>query len=687
VADVLSSVLRGLSFGSVYALLAVGLVLAYRTTGVFNLAFGPQAFFAAAVYYDTHVTHGWSMWAGLVVSVLVVSPLVGVILDRGLFRFLRSAGETAKLVSVLGLFVALPQMVFLWFGTNPHSNAVGVVPRGDVTYRVLSDVFVNRDDIAIIVVGLVALVALGAVLRYTPIGLRMRAVVESARLTELAGVDADRASMVSWMLSSGLAGLAGVLLTPVFAGQVDYVSYQTLVVAAIAAAAIGGLNSIAFAFAGGLGLGVLQQLLGKYLPQDSIVSSGLRPALPFVVLFAVLVFFSALSRRRAATDPLAGVDPPPPALAAADRPPVFTTLTRAAAVVFCAVVGYWLFFRADDNWVDLVVRAATLAIIFLSITVITGFAGQVSLCQATFAAIGACATGQLATGLGMSVLVAMVLAAGITAVVGALVAIPALRLGGVFLSLATLAFAYFFQQILLPLGWVGGGILPVAVPRPKLGPFDFGIEHDRAFLVLVLVVLAIVSILVIWVRSGTTGRFLDAVRGSEVAAASIGISLRRARITAFALSAAIAGLGGGLVASFAHAANITGTFDPEFGLVWIVLVVTLGPRTVEGAIQAAVGFVFIGEVVLPTWIPWLVNAVQPWYHMSALPAGLQPILFGLGALTYAKHPEGVLEFNKRKSYELFARLGQRLGGRPGPAPSSEQPAPELAATATVGGPQ
>ena len=180
----------------------------------------------------------------------------------------------------------------------------------------------------------------------------------------------------------------------------------------------------------------------------------------------------------------------------------------------------------------------------------------------------------------------------------------------------------------------------------------------------------LVSILVIWVRDGTTGRYLDAMRGSEVAASSIGINLPRARVVAFALSAAIAGLGGGLLASYTHSArasNLQAHFAPELGLVFVVLVVTLGSRTVEGAIQAAAGFVFFEAVVLPTWIPWIVN-LQPWYHMGSLPVGLQPILFGLGALTYAKHPEGILEFQKRRSYERMQQATSRIRRAPTPAP-------------------
>ena len=356
--DVVASILRGLSFGSVYALLAVGLVLAYRTTGVFNLAFGPQAFLAAAVYYDTHITHGWPMWLALLFTVGFISPLIGVLLDRLLFRFLRNASEAAKLVSVLGLFVAIPQMVFLWFGNLPHSNAEGIVPGGEHHVQVMNGVFLSRDDIAIIAGSLLAFVALTLLLKYSAIGLRMRAVVESSRLTELAGVDAERSSLVSWMLSSTLAGLAGVLLAPVFAGQVDYISYQTLVVAAIAAAALGGLTSIPYAFLGGLALGVTQQLLSKYLPANSIVSSGLRPALPFVVLFGVLVFFPSISRRRAVSDPLAGCrSTATGARGRRPRSPIFTRLTRIAGVLFCLGVGYYLFFHASEFWVDLAVRA------------------------------------------------------------------------------------------------------------------------------------------------------------------------------------------------------------------------------------------------------------------------------------------------------------------------------------------
>jgi branched-subunit amino acid ABC-type transport system permease component len=706
VSDFVAAIILGLAFGSVYAMLSLGLVLTYRTTGVFNLAFGPLAFLVAAVYYDTHTAHHWPMYTALVFSVFIVAPIVGLLFDRLLFRFLRGASETAKLVSVLGLFVAVPQIVLLWFGYSPKYNGTGIVPHGDVTYSPLHNVFISRDDIALIVCALAIFIGLSLMLKYTAIGLRMRAVVESARLTELAGVNADRVSMTSWMLASTLAGLAGVLLIPTFAGQITYPYFEELVVAAIAAAVIGGLSSIPLAYAGGLILGVGQQLLSRYLPTNNLFATTVKPALPFVVGFLVLVISPQVARRRAVTDPLAGVDPPPPAPASAERSKALTYGTRIAAVVFFVVCGIYVFGHSSQFIVDLTAEAGILSIIFLSITVITGFAGQVSLCQAAFAATGGAVTGQLAAHQGVSVLLAMVIGGLVAAALGAALAIPLLRLGGIFFSLATLAFAFFFDVVILQLGWIGGGTQDVTVPRPTLLNIDFS-ASDKNMVALIAVVLVIVSVLVIWVRNGTTGRYLDAMRGSEVAAASIGINRNRTRIIAFALSAAIAGIGGGLYVMYnlsSGTPTLEHEFLPELGLVWIVLVVTLGPRSVEGAINAAIGYVFFQQIVLPTWLPWAFNNVQlwlnrivhlqppwatgyhEWYHLHGLPAALVPIFFGIGAFTYAKHPEGILEFQKRRSLGRVQKGIDRFskGDGSGSAPEVAV-APKDAPVAAAGG--
>ena len=181
----------------------------------------------------------------------------------------------------------------------------------------------------------------------------------------------------------------------------------------------------------------------------------------------------------------------------------------------------------------------------------------------------------------------MVIGALLAAAVGALLAIPALRLGGIYLALATLAFALMFDSVIVPLDWVERRAAPAPTcRRPEIGPIDFG-NNKTLLPVLVAAVLAIVGVVVILVRrghdrAGTSTR----CAGSEVAAASIGISRSRSQIVAFALSAGIAGLGGGLLAMPRRAGELHRQLPPFLGLVWIVLVVTLGSRTVEGAIKA-----------------------------------------------------------------------------------------------------
>jgi branched-chain amino acid transport system permease protein len=315
--------------------------------------------------------------------------------------------------------------------------------------------------------------------------------------------------------------------------------------------------------------------------------------------------------------------------------------------IVLGLLGYYVFFHANVSIVQETQTAVIYAIIFASIVVITGMAGEISLCQGAFAGIGGLTTFQLATSQGMSTLVAILIGAVVAAAVGALIAIPVLRLAGIYLSLATLAFALFFDNVMVKFSWVSGSPSPPQIPRPQLGSIDFA--NQKSFLVLCLVIMLLVGVALTLVRTGTTGRVLAALRGSEVAAASIGINAARARIVAFALSAAIAGLGGGLLTTYNTQVSYQSNFIADFGLVWIVIVVTLGSRSFEGAMQAAAGYIFFPFLILAQVGPWVVNHVQPWYHLESLPIGLQPILFGLGALTYAKHPEGLLEFNTRKS--------------------------------------
>ncbi len=216
---------------------------------------------------------------------------------------------------------------------------------------------------------------------------------------------------------------------------------------------------------------------------------------------------------------------------------------------------------------------------------------------------------------------------------------------GIYLSLATLAFALMFENVLVPVGWIGGGVTPVRVPRPLIGPFD--LSNNKSFFVFCMVVLAIVSVLVIFVRRGTTGHYLDALRGSDTAAQSIGINPSKAKVVAFALSAGIAGLGGGLLAMQKGIAQ-PADYSYLLGFVYVVIVVSTAARTVEGAVNAGIAFVIL-PVVLSDWF----GISQTWAF----------ILFGFGAIQYARHPEGTLENAKRNSMAFFQRQLDRLAAR------------------------
>ena len=483
--DLIRYVILGIPVGCVFGLVAVSLVLTYKTSGVFNLAFAAQAYLAAAVYYDVHVRHGWPIIPAFVFVVLVVSPFVGFLLDRLVFRWLRGASPIGKLVSALGLLVAVPQVINVWLGPNQLFGIKGIWWNDNALYH-LGDYTLDGRQMAIMVSVAAVVLLLVALFRWTAIGLQMRAVVESPRLTELAGVNADRASSAAWMISSAMAGLAGVLLAP-FSASLNVGDFTTLLISAIAAAAFARLVNIPLALLGGILLGITQALLAGYLPPASLLAQGLKPSLPFAVLFLLLLFWPGLRNRRETTDPLSGADPPPPSLASASRSRAFTHSTHILGAVFVLFMVYVALERADAYWLSLLTLTLVYSVIFLSITVITGMGGQISLCQATFAGIGAFTTAQFVSALGSNVILGMIIGAVIAAAVGALLAIPVLRLAGIYLSLATLAFALMFENVLVPhrLGrrrrHAGAGAAPAHRPvRPLERQDVLRLLHDRA---------------------------------------------------------------------------------------------------------------------------------------------------------------------------------------------------------------
>ena len=642
----LSYAVPGVPFGCTYAIVAMGLVLTYRTTGVFNFAFGAQAFVSAFVY-TVLVGCGFPVWSAFVLAVVALAPALGWILDRCLFRRIAPTNTTAKLVSAVAVFVALPELVTLIFGSATRFSPPTLFLNASRVYFHVFSTPISGLEFETVIVTVAAVVVVNVVLHSSRLGLTVRAAVESPRLLQLEGVRSDRVLSATWMGSSLMAGLAGVLLAPQYP-TLQFNDYAILLVAALAAAALGNLANVPLALVGGVLLGVAEGLGSGYFPSSSVWQTGLLPAIPFLMLAVLLVGRGRMRGLEDADDPLSVCDPPPPVPITVSRAPeldrVIKVGGRALAVVAVVSVLTWV----PGNWAFTLTSGLVYSIIFLSITLITGLGGELSLCQATFAGVGAFIAGQLAVHHGVPILLGAVIGALGALVVGALGAFPALRLRGLPLALLTLALALLADNAVFPYSWAGGPATGLAVPRPQIGSVSLATTSSKGFFVLALLVLVACAIGVKVVQRATVGRYLDALRASPLGAESTGINPNAAKVFIFALSAGVAGLGGALYGSLQQ--SITpADFNYQFSLVFVVVVVTTGVRTTEGAIQAGVGFVVIQQLL--SYLPGRWGS-----------GGLAVVLFALAALTYAAHPEGVVEYQKRlwtERAEHWLRRGRR----------------------------
>lgn len=604
-------IVAGLVVGGIYAISALGLVLTYASSRVFNFAHGAIAFFLATLYYWLVTEHGWPEPLAAVASVGVVAPILGLGLWAVLFRRLTHAPPTVRLVSTIGLWVALPPLTYLLFGDDPVFQAPGLGPDPPRVFRPLG-VAVNSNQLAVLIGAAVIAAALTATLRWTSFGLAVRATVDSPRTAAITGTNPSLVTAGSWMIGTTLAGVAGVLLTPVLG--MEQRNFTLLIVASFAAAAIARLTSLPLAFGGALLLGVLQEVSVRYLPDTGILSTGLRPSMPFIVMAAFLLLYRGLESERFDRDGLSG-----PALSQSPSPGGSRRRWVGVAAAGLALMSLPLW--VSSFWLFVLGAGLALALIFLSYVVVTGEGGMISLCQISFAGVGAVVTAQLATNAGLSVLLAVVIG-GLSAVpFGLLIALPSLRLGDLYLALATLAFAVLVENLLLPIERFDRFGTGVEVPRPS------GFGDDVAFFYFLAAVFTLVAALVVNLRRSPTGLVLGAVRSSAPAAATIGISVVRAKLVTFAFSAFLAGLGGGLLVSQAGRATVA-SFNLFFGVVWLAVVVTWGVRSVLGALLAGVTYALV---------PQLVDL-----HLDTQWGQLTPILFGLGAIAVAREPRGVV---------------------------------------------
>ena len=620
----LALLISGSVSGAIYSLMAAGLVLTYSTSGIFNFSHGAVAFSTAFVFYELNTGLGWNVWFAAAVSILVFAPCLGVVLDRLVFRQLAGADDSAKIVATVGLSIAIPSLT-LWVTELLVDTFGFAIPRGDNVFSPpglgptpkrnwsFGD-SIRLDSNQAIVLGVAIVVALGlwVLLRRTALGLRMRASVEKPALAQARGVDTARTSRTSWALGFLLAGLAGVAGAPLF--TLTPASYTTVLFVAATAAVFGFLRSIPLAFAGGLLLGVAQSLFAGYATFAESIT-GFATSIPFVFLLIALLVMNRERGRVAAQ--VADVALPP------DHHHDLSVVRRFAPwMAAVAVLVVYVFFVADVFWQGLMIKGLALGLIFLSFVIVTGVGGMVSLAQATFVT-----TSSLATGLVLSHGVPFVpaLIAGVAAAVlaGTVVALPAVRLGGLALALSTLALALIGDRVLFAWDPFRNGSNGWRLPAPELGPIDFG--DPRPMTVLLLVLIGLVVAMIGNLERSASGREISAVRTAPPAATAIGISLVRSKLWVFALSAGVAGLGGVMLGTF-NGSITNQSFPAGTGLVWLAIVVLFGVRRPGGAIIAGIVF-----SISPQVIGWVTSSTR-----------IADIVFGLGAVQLARTPDGIL---------------------------------------------
>ncbi|MFI5040566.1 MAG: ATP-binding cassette domain-containing protein [Acidimicrobiales bacterium] len=644
----LASSFLGLGNGGTFAALALALVLTYRASGVINFATGAQALYGAYVFaflrdgkvlllipglpntVDLH--RNLAMVPALVLA-LLISAAFGALLYVVVFRPLRNAPALARAVASLGVLVAMQTMMSNRLGTSPVSVAA-IYPSNRWTWQGMT-LLSDRFYLALTVVLLTLVIT--ALYRWTRFGLLTRATAESQTGAFISGISPDRIALLNWIISGAVAGFAGILIAPLAPVTPD--SYTLFVVPALAAAIVGGFQYLVPTVSAGILIGMIQAwlvfLAGKYswMPQ-----SGVGEIVPLVVmLVALLVTGRAV--------PVRGTLLRAP-LGRAPRPRSLTT-----PIVMGLVVGASALVLTHGTARVSVITTLIGAIIALSLVVVTGYAGQVSLAQLALAGAGAFTLSGLTESWHVPFPIAPLLAALVATVVGVILGLPALRLRGLTLGVVTLALAFGLEAI-----WFRNTqIIDSAgarVVQPRLFGIDLSIGIGKAFPRLpfgfmCLVVCGLVALGVARLRTSSLGSAMLAVRANERSAAGIGINVVFVKVVSFAIASFIAGIGGSLLA-YRQGIVTWESFTALGGLAILSTAYLAGVTSVFGGLQA--GIIGAGGLVYFITDRWI--NLGDWF----------PIISGVALIvTLIRHPEGIASAGHELADRLSAWRGKRSG--------------------------
>jgi branched-chain amino acid transport system permease protein len=677
----------GLGAGALIASIALGVVLIYRGSGVINVATGAIAMVAAYIFWALRTGFfGFELSTAPAFVLTVASMAVfGVLIELAIFRPLRNTAPLAKLAASLGLLLILESAMVLIFG-NSLKSAPSVLPTGTVT---IFDRVVPKDRF--LLAGIVILVAalLTALYRWTPFGLATRAASENEVSAMLVGLSPSRLAIINTVLACVVAGGLGVLVAPLIALDSQTLAFQ--VVPALAAALLAGFTSFFIACFAGLAIGAIQSLLlywstQTWFPTDS--SGTPIHGLPelFVFLVVVLALFV-----RGANLPGRGelVERRLPAVPRPERLLRWSVIAAIAGVVALVVFPY--------DFRQATINSLLGVLICLSLVVIVGFVGQISVVQLALAGVAGFTMSHLTTDLGgvwASFPISLLIGATTATIVGLVIAVSALRVRGVSLVVVTLAAAVALEQFgFLNERW-GGQATGSPVKQPEIGGLDLspgasfrGLDDkipSPVFGFLVLAAVILLGLLVANVRRASLGQRMLAVRSNERAAAAAGINVRNTKLTGFGIAAFVAGMAGAL-----YAYNFGSVSYSRFGALAALALIAFtyfgGITMVSGAIIAGIGAT---EGLLPHTFDKELGLSGNW---AFLIGGIALVV------TLLVNPEGIAGTGYKKKQQKKKRLAAEAAAEmqtdrapvhsaaPGAAvprrkPKPEQPTTVLSAT-------
>lgn len=635
--------IAGLAVGAIYAIAATGLVVTYTTSGVFNFAHGATGMLAAFLYWQCRVAWHWSAPFALIFVILIAAPLYGLFLERVLIRPLDPGDTGITLVVTVGLLVMSLGVAYTFW---PYSSRVLIAFFGPGAFVSFLGNRISYQEL--ITIGLAIAVAAG--LRFlffrTRTGVAMRGVVDDRPLMALNGGYPARLNALSWTIGAGLAALAGVLqASGPTGGGLQVLDLTFLVVNAYAAALLGRMKSLPLTFVGAMSLGLVSQYVTGYVTLSGWLSN-FKPVLPTIFLFAILLILRPV-RLRAGGARSTNTLP---------VPSFRSSLAAAAAFLIGALIVEQ--FMHGQVLIAQTSEGVAVGVVALSVVLLTGYGGQVSLAPYAFMGFGAWMFGSLFPGGNLLGLIVVGLGSGL---LGALVALPSLRLRDLYLALSTLAFGELAYYLFFGQTSVMGSV-DQHVPRVHIP--GISLRGNKSELFFECVMFAIFAVAILAVRRSSVGRLLIATRDSQAACATLGANLSLTKLLLFASSAAIAGIGGALWGGVETEVNAN-NFVFQFSLSLVLLVYIWGITSPSGALigglSFSVGFTYIGR-----WCDDVVRALGWHQWVGRIEYG--EILTGLGAMTVARFPNGTIGRFSDAWQELLAWRASR-GAPPGLQPA------------------